>query len=190
MSKFECMLFRGWESSAENLGINFEFLLLEQSHHEPWASMHILACARWQALSVLIPGNFRSLSTHRSVGQGNLSLMVPVCDYASPRGRGPSLFTDCCYCCLVAQSCLSLWPHRLLPARLLSMDLSGKNTGVGCHFLFQGIFPTQESNPSLLQISFFAGSFFTTEPPEYFFLLKSCWALGVGFSAVIKSHHI
>ena len=26
----------------------------------------------------------------------------------------------------------------------------GKNTGVGCHFLLQGIFPTQDSNLSLL----------------------------------------
>ena len=26
----------------------------------------------------------------------------------------------------------------------------GKNTGVACHFLFQGIFPTQGSNPGLL----------------------------------------
>ena len=26
----------------------------------------------------------------------------------------------------------------------------GKNTGVGCHFLLQGIFPTQGSNPGLL----------------------------------------
>ena len=25
----------------------------------------------------------------------------------------------------------------------------GKNTGVGCHFLLQGIFPTQRSNPGL-----------------------------------------
>ena len=29
-------------------------------------------------------------------------------------------------------------------------DSPGKNTGVGCHFLFQGIFPTQGLNPSLL----------------------------------------
>ena len=29
-------------------------------------------------------------------------------------------------------------------------DFPGKNTGVGCHFLLQGIFPTQESNPHLL----------------------------------------
>ena len=36
----------------------------------------------------------------------------------------------------------SLWPHRLLPARLLCpRDFLGKNTGVGCHFLLQGLFP-------------------------------------------------
>ena len=28
----------------------------------------------------------------------------------------------------------------------------GKNTGIGCHFLFQGIFPTQGSNPHLLSL--------------------------------------
>ena len=29
-------------------------------------------------------------------------------------------------------------------------DFSGKNTGVGCHFLLQGIFPTQGLNPCIL----------------------------------------
>ena len=29
-------------------------------------------------------------------------------------------------------------------------DSPGKNPGVGCHFLLQGIFPTQGSNPGLL----------------------------------------
>ena len=28
-------------------------------------------------------------------------------------------------------------------------DFPGKSTGVGCHFLLQGIFPTQGSNPGL-----------------------------------------
>ena len=28
-------------------------------------------------------------------------------------------------------------------------DFQGKSTGVGCHFLLQGIFPTQGSNPGL-----------------------------------------
>ena len=46
----------------------------------------------------------------------------------------------------------SLRPNRLWPARLLCpWDFPGKNIGVGCHFLLQGIFfPTQGSNPSLL----------------------------------------
>ena len=45
----------------------------------------------------------------------------------------------------------SLWPNELLPARLLCpWDFPGKNTRVGCHFLLQGIIPTQGSNPGLL----------------------------------------
>ena len=46
----------------------------------------------------------------------------------------------------------SLRPCGLYPARLLCpWDFSGKNTGVGCHFLLQGIFPTQGSTPCLLR---------------------------------------
>ena len=45
----------------------------------------------------------------------------------------------------------SLQPHGLYPARLLHpWDFPSKNSGVGCHFLLQGIFPTQELNPHLL----------------------------------------
>ena len=36
------------------------------------------------------------------------------------------------------------------PGSSVHGDSPGKNTGVGCHFLLQGIFPTQESNPHLL----------------------------------------
>ena len=31
-------------------------------------------------------------------------------------------------------------------------NFSGKNTGVGCHFLLQGIFPTQKSNSHVLHL--------------------------------------
>ena len=45
----------------------------------------------------------------------------------------------------------SLRPHGLYPARLLCpWDSPGKNTGVGCHSVLQGIFPTQGSNLGLL----------------------------------------
>ena len=41
-------------------------------------------------------------------------------------------------------------PHGLQPTRLLRpWDSPGENTGVGCLFLLQGIFPTQGSNPGL-----------------------------------------
>ena len=44
----------------------------------------------------------------------------------------------------------SLRPHGLYPTRLLPpWDSPGKSTGVGCHFLLQGIFPTQGSNPGI-----------------------------------------
>ena len=33
---------------------------------------------------------------------------------------------------------------------LCPRDFPGKNTGVGCHFLFQGISPNQRSNPHVL----------------------------------------
>ena len=56
------------------------------------------------------------------------------------------------YACLVASVLSdSLRPHGLQRTRLLCpWDSLGKNTGVGCHALFQGIFPTQGSNPHLL----------------------------------------
>ena len=37
-----------------------------------------------------------------------------------------------------------------LPGSSVHGILQGKNPGVGCHFLLQGIFPTQRSNPVLL----------------------------------------
>ena len=50
----------------------------------------------------------------------------------------------------VAQSSPTLRPHGLQTPRLLCpWDSPGKNTGVGCHFLLQGIFSTQGSNPGL-----------------------------------------
>ena len=47
----------------------------------------------------------------------------------------------------------SLLPCGLWPTRLLSpWGFPGKTTGVGCHFLLHGIFPTQGLNPHLLRL--------------------------------------
>ena len=66
------------------------------------------------------------------------------------------------YLCLVAQSCLTLWKSMdySLPGSSVYGDSPGKNTGVGCHALLHGIFPTQGSNPVLP----IAGGFFTSWP--------------------------
>ena len=55
--------------------------------------------------------------------------------------------------CMLSGSVVSdsLRPPGLQPTRLLCPWGSlGKNTGVGCHFLLPGIFPTQGLNPCLL----------------------------------------
>ena len=60
--------------------------------------------------------------------------------------EGLSLFSH-----LPAQSCPTLcnpMDYRLL----WPWDFPSKNTGVGCHFLPQGIFPTQGSNLGLLHL--------------------------------------
>ena len=61
------------------------------------------------------------------------------------------------YVCMSAkslQSCPTLCnPMDCKPTRLLcSWDSPGKNTGVGCHALLQGVFLTQGSNPCHLRL--------------------------------------
>ena len=59
-------------------------------------------------------------------------------------------------CCLVTQSYsnqLFVIPWTAVPPHpglLCPWDFPGKNTAVDCHFLLQGIFPTQGSSPHLL----------------------------------------
>ena len=54
--------------------------------------------------------------------------------------------------CLAAQSCLILCDPMDYspPGSSVHWNSPGKNTGMGCHALLQGIFPTQGLNPGLL----------------------------------------
>ena len=56
------------------------------------------------------------------------------------------IYVPCC------QSCPTLWDliDCSPPGSSVHGDSPGKNTGVGCHALLQGIFPIQGSNPGLL----------------------------------------
>ena len=79
---------------------------------------------------------------------------VFLCGFPLPTGLRPTHCLSGMWTCVRAkslQSCPALRPRGLQPARLLCpWDSPGKNTGVGCQALLQGIFPTQGSKLRLL----------------------------------------
>ena len=64
------------------------------------------------------------------------------------------------------QSCLTLWDPMDYspPGSSVHGDSPGKNTGVDCHFLLQGIFPTQGSNLLLLGLLHWQDSLPRSQP--------------------------
>ena len=91
---------------------------------------------------------------------------------AIPFSKGSSWLRDWTQVSCIAGRCLTLWATNVLcctkslqswltlcdpryshpPGSSVHGDSPGKNTGVGCHALFQGIFLTQGSNPRLLRL--------------------------------------
>ena len=65
----------------------------------------------------------------------------------------------------------SVMPDSLRPC---PWDVSCKNTGEGCHFLLQGILPTQGWNPCLLLLLYWQADSLSTEP--WLLFLKNHWA--------------
>ena len=53
-------------------------------------------------------------------------------------------------CCCLAISHVQIFCNTMDCRLFCPWDFPGKNTGVGCHFPLQGIFPTQGLNPGLL----------------------------------------
>ena len=58
----------------------------------------------------------------------------------------------CVHACMPGHVQLFATPRTVACQGPFSMDFPCKNTGVGCHFLLQGIFLTQGSNPCLLHL--------------------------------------
>ena len=81
----------------------------------------------------------------------------------------------------------SLQPHGLYSTRLLyPWDSPGKNTGVGCHFLLQGIFLTQGLNPHLLCLLHWqAGSLPPVPPGKH-----PLHTLEHGYAFALLKHHL
>ena len=79
--------------------------------------------------------------------QGRWDLPGPGIKPMSPALAGRFLSTGVC---LVAQSCPTRCdPMDYSPPGSCPWDSPGKNTGVGCHALLKGIFPTHGWNPGL-----------------------------------------
>jgi len=66
--------------------------------------------------------------------------------------------------CELSRVQLFVTPWTVARQVRLSRDFPGEDTGVGCHFLLQGIFPTQELNLQT-HICCIASRFFTPEQP-------------------------
>ena len=77
-----------------------------------------------------------------------------------------------CVLCLVTQ-CLTLCnPMDCSPlGSSVHADSPGKNTGVGCPALLQGIFPTQKSNPGLLHCRWILYCVNHQRSPDFLWLL-------------------
>ena len=82
----------------------------------------------------------RFLPSHHPMLLIETTFQVSVCSYSH------------CAVCLVAQSCLTLYDPLDCspPGSSVHGDSLGKNTGVGCHALLQGIFPNPGIEPGSL----------------------------------------
>ena len=102
--------------------------------------------------------NFRSLksalsTSPKSTEQVDRGMEVhQLYNFTQNTGKEHKNFTgQCHHGGLVAKSCPTFaTPWTVAYQAPLSMGFPNRNNGVGCHFLLQGIFPTQGSNPGLL----------------------------------------
>ena len=84
------------------------------------------------------------------------------------------LTRECMFSCSVVSD--SLQPSGLQPDRLLCpWDFSSKNTGGGCHFLPQWVFPTQGPSPvSSVPLALQADSLLLSPPGSPFPMCTMC----------------
>ena len=84
-----------------------------------------------------------------------VAMRAPPSQSHCPPSYGAALFTHFMHASFVAQACSTLCdPMDCSPPGSSVHGIPGKNTGVGCHALLQGIFPTQGSNPLLFHLTY------------------------------------
>ena len=110
-----------------------------------------------------------------------LPLCSPFASAAVQKG-----WAELCACVLCMLNCFSrVWLFATIwtiaPRLLCPRDSPGKNTGVGCHALLQGIFLTQGSNQRLLRLLHWQVGSLPLAPPAA--PLKAVWVLSERQSA-------
>ena len=124
----------------------------------------------WGCRQTLSPSHAVTISTEEEVTHSPTGNTVP--GLAVRHGRGfqheptglttTTLFKASVYALSRSVTSDSLQPHERQPIRLLyPWDFPDKHNAVGCHFLLQGIFLTQRSDPCH-QTPALAVRFFTT----------------------------
>ena len=108
---------------------------------------------------------------------------------------GPACLSTCILACsVISVMSNSVLPHELKPARLLCpWNSPGKNTGVGCHSLLQGIFLTQGSNPDLLGLLHWQAGSLPLSPPgnpifpnrKFSFFSQPFWTYSMKTSPIV-----
>ena len=98
--------------------------------------------------------------------QAALQYRSYIHNYVSTRAGIRYILGNHCVCLVASVMSNSMRPYGLSPTRLLCpCDSPGKNSGVGCHALLQGIFLTQESNLRLLHLLHWLKSSLPLAPP-------------------------
>ena len=105
----------------------------------------------------------------------------PIHSFKNKSKRVKLKIHSCAVPCLVAQSCLTLCNPMDCspPGSSFHGDSPGKNTGVGCHALLQGIFPIQGSNPGLHSLVRFFSEFLSSHQENNFMKVET------GFSSLL-----
>ena len=130
-----------WEAFIPVLGLNKETYTCGSKNLRPWGKR----CTQFDPVCNCL-GSWEKLNyeSRKFISNLNFQILYPQ----------PLQSFSLCTCCaaLVAQLCPTPCdPMNCSPPdSFVHGDSPGKNIGVGCHALLQGIFPTQGLNPGLL----------------------------------------
>ena len=156
-----------WDSPGKNIGVGGH-ALLQGIFPTQGLNLHLLCLLHWRLallgkpilgsapsficnLSSLLPHDMH-ISSFCVLRYGRLGVRSSILSTTGHKGKESkikireNMENNLTGYVKVAQSCPTLWPHGLYSP----WNSPVKNTGVGCHSLLQGIFPTQGLNPDLL----------------------------------------